>query len=59
LKTYKYVKKLKYEERPDYDLIKYFIIKDLESKGLALDDSYEWSDGTSSPTGLFHIPTIP
>lgn len=59
LKTYKYVRQLQYADKPDYDLIKYFIVRDLTDRGETLDDVYEWSEETSSPSGLFHIPSLP
>lgn len=56
IKIYKYVRKLKYAEKPDYDIIKYFILKDLEAINSTLEKKYEWTDCKStknlSPSGF-------
>lgn len=49
---YKYVRSLKYDEKPDYDLIKYFIIKDIESSGKQIDGQFEWTDLSNSTNSL-------
>ena len=43
IKIYKYVRTLRFEDAPDYDKMKYFIIKDLEQQGKTLDGEFEWN----------------
>jgi len=47
VKAYRYVRKLKFEEKPDYKLLKYFIKKDVEDNGGTLDWQFDWSDEVS------------
>jgi len=44
IKSYKYVRRLKYDQEPNYDQIKYFLLKDLEQRGFVLSNRFEWSE---------------
>ena len=43
IKSYKYIRQLEYSEKPDYNKLKYFVLKDLENQGLSLNGSYDWT----------------
>lgn len=38
------MRRLKYDQEPNYDQIKYFLLKDLEQRGFVLSNRFEWSE---------------
>ncbi len=48
MKSYKYIRKLQYHEEPDYNKLKYFVLKDLENQGLMMNGTYDWTKSTLS-----------
>jgi hypothetical protein len=44
IKCYKYIRKLAYDQDPDYSRLKYYVLRDLENNGLNISGIYDWSE---------------
>ena len=55
IKCYKHLKILGYDTIPDYNMLKFFIQKDLEEMGLFLNGVFDWSENIMIPAISYPI----
>lgn len=42
------MRKLKFDDAPNYEKIKYFLLKDIEQMGKCLNGEFEWSEANAT-----------